>query len=366
MPINEGKIKVLIAAGGTGGHVFPGIAIAEEIRRTHPNARVVFAGTTDGFEAPVIRAQGLEMRVVGAKSRVEHTLAARVFKWASLPIATVRALAVLCAERPSLLVSIGGMAAAPTALAATLTRVPFVIVEPNAIAGFTNRVLGRFCRRAFVQFPEAASFFPKGKAVATGEPIRPEIASLGHKNLATEGPPTVFVFGGSQGARRLNEAMTEAIKFLGDLKDKLKIIHQTGGNEDHEVIRQKYAEGGFSAEAFPFTNEIWKCYAKSDFVIARAGGGTIAELAALAIPSILVPYPYAADDHQRANAECVRKIGGALMIKDEECTGRRLAGEIRLLIERPDLLTAMRAALKQFGKPDAAKKIVEEGWKLIS
>ncbi|MFH0798907.1 MAG: undecaprenyldiphospho-muramoylpentapeptide beta-N-acetylglucosaminyltransferase [Pseudomonadota bacterium] len=357
---------ILIAAGGTGGHLFPGIAIAEEMRRRNGSLRILFAGTGRGLEATLCPKLGLPLILMGSSSIKDRKGIARIAAWGRLPLSVMRAISILKSQGPRLLVSVGGYAAGPLSLAAWLLRIPFVLIEPNAIAGLTNRVIGRFCRRAFVQFAEACSFFPAGRAIVTGNPVRSEVLSARRERAHADGPLTVFVFGGSQGALRLNRAMLDAVALMGAEKEKIRLIHQTGSNDDVRTIERVYRDAGFAATVFPFAERIWEHYARADLVVARAGATTVAELSVLALPSILVPYPFAADDHQRANARGMARLGGAVVIDDGECTGERLKQELMDFVDRPSRLDAMRAALKSAGRPDAAQRIVDESFKLMS
>lgn len=358
-------ITVMIAAGGTGGHVFPGIALAEEIRRLHPGARVLFAGTERGLEARVIPPLGWPLVLMRSNSIKDRRGIRRCLAWARLPLSVLGAWRILGEKRPHLLICVGGYAAGPMAVAAWMRRIPFVIVEPNAIAGFTNRKLAAWAKKSFVAFEEARGYFPPERVVVSGNPVR--AAVLGARR--PEGPPgrriAFFIFGGSQGARTLNRAIVEAIPKLGDIAGELRLLHQTGTNDDPEAIARAYQEAGVEAKVFPFAERIWECYRDADVVLARSGATTVAELLALGIPAILVPYPHAADDHQRANALGMTRTGGAVMIADGELTGERLARELRSFVERPTRVEAMRAALKKAGRPDAARVIVEESWKCV-
>lgn len=354
------KMRMMIAAGGTGGHLFPGIAIAEEVKRRVPAAEIAFAGTSRGLEMQVLPRLGLKLFLVGATSIKDRRGLARVAAWARIPISVASSAALLLRWRPRLLFCVGGYAAGPLALAAWILRIPFVIMEPNAVAGFTNRILGRLCRRAFVQFDEALASFPPGRAAVTGNPVRREVLAARRDRVRPEGPLTVFAFGGSQGARRINRAMMEAAGLMRGMGDRVRFIHQTGSNDDPAEMARAYGDAGLHADAFAFTDRMWECYGAADLVVARAGATTAAELMALAMPSILVPYPFAADDHQRANARCIERLGGAVVIEDGECTGERLCGEIRAFVENPARLDAMRAALKRAGRPDASERIVGE------
>lgn len=359
------KVKVIIAAGGTGGHVFPGVAIAEEIKRSHPEAVVRFVGTDRGLEAKVLPKMGWPLILVGSTSIKDRKGFGRFLAWARAPFSVMHAVLILIAEAPKLLVSIGGYAAGPFSIAAWILHVPFVVVEPNAIAGFTNRMVGRFAKRAFVAFDEAGSYFPAGKVMVSGNPVREGVINARRPVVGPGEKFTVFVFGGSQGARRLNQAMTGAAPLLAQFREGIRILHQTGSSDDMAAIERIYELAGIDAKVFTFSDRIWECYANADIVVARSGATTIAELLVLWTPAILVPYPYAADDHQRANAKGMVKCGGAVVVEDGECTGERLANEIITFIERPQLLVAMREAIKKASKPDAAKVIVEEIWKII-
>jgi len=359
------ETKIIIAAGGTGGHVFPGIAIAEEIKKSHPEARIMFVGTERGLEAKVLPKLGWQLILVGSTSIKDRKGLRKILALLRVPFSILHAMVILLSEQPKLVISIGGYAAGPISLAAWIIRVPFVLLEPNAIAGFTNRLLGRFTKRAFVALEEARSYFPKGKAYLSGNPVRGEVLAVKRPDFSVKDEITIFVFGGSQGARRINQAMAGAVGFLASKKGKIKILHQTGTRDDSSSIEKVYKDANIEAKVFAFSDRIWEYYASADLVVARAGAISIAELSALALPAILVPYPYAADDHQHANAKSIVSSGGAVMIEDSECTGERLANEIETFVDRPQLLVAMHAALEKIGKPDAAKTIVDESWKLI-
>ncbi len=352
--------KVLIAAGGTGGHVFPGIAIADAIERADANIKISFAGTSRGLESRLLPRLGWPLVLFGSHSIKDKRGAAKILALLWLPLAVFHALYLLLVDRPALVVGIGGYAAGPLVLAAWFLRIPAVLVEPNAIPGMTNRKLGRFARKVFVAFEEARPFFPAGKAVVTGTPIRAEVLSARRKSAQAEGGRTLFVFGGSQGALKLNQAMSAAAKSLAGIGGGLKVIHQTGTSADPAEVAQRYRSFGIDADVSAFCDRIWECYEKADLVIARSGANTVAELAALGLPSILVPYPYAADDHQKANAMALVRAGGATMVDDAECDGERMAREIAGVIGDPARLQGMAAKARSIGRPDAAQRIAGE------
>jgi len=355
--------SIIIAAGGTGGHVFPGIAVAEEILRLAPDVKIAFAGTSRGLESNIVPRHGWPLRLLGSQSIKDKGGAARALAILRLPFSVMHAIVMLVSERPSLVVSIGGYAAGPLVLAAWILRVPVVLVEPNAIAGMTNRKLGKLAKKVFVAFEEAKAYFPKGRAILTGAPIRAEVLA-GARKAESDGH-TLFVFGGSQGAMTLNRAMTEAATDLGKMKGTLKVIHQTGKSADPAEVAGAYRGAGIEADVMAFCDRIWECYRKADLVVARSGANTVAELAALGLPSILVPYPFAADDHQSANARALVSAGGARMMKDRECDGERMAREIAEVLGDARELRAMGDKARSMGRPDAATRIAEECIELI-
>ncbi len=357
--------KVIIAAGGTGGHIFPGIAIAEEIKRLHPSASISFAGTARGLESSLMPKLGWPLVLLGARSIKDKRGLSRMLAWLSVPFAIASAMEILLSKRPALVISIGGYAAGPLVVAAWMLWIPVALVEPNAIPGLTNRILGRFAKRVFIAFEEAKRYFAEKKTLLIGTPMRKEVLEITRRQTASESPHTIFVFGGSQGAKTLNTAMSEAVGSIKGIEGGFKVIHQTGTSDDLSKIEAAYKNAGIEAQVMPFCDRIWECYEKADLVIARAGASTVAEVAALGIPSILVPYPHAADDHQRANAKALVNAGGAVMIDDTECTGEKLSREIISMLGDKKRLKAMAEAAASIGKKDAATKIAEESLNLI-
>lgn len=352
--------KILIAAGGTGGHVFPGIAIAKALERSGAGVNIIFAGTSRGLESQLLPKLGWPLFLFGSHSIKDKKGVARILAYLWLPLSVLNAFVILLFDRPALVISIGGYAAGPLVLAAWVLRIPSVLVEPNAIPGMTNRKLGRFAKKVFVAFEEAEGYFAGDKAVLTGVPIRAEVLGARREGAHEGGGHTLFVFGGSQGAVKLNEVMSSAAKSLTGIAGGVRVIHQTGGNTDPSEVEGAYRSSGIDADVSAFCDRIWECYEKADLVIARSGGNTVAELAALGLPSILVPYPHAADDHQRANAMALVRAGGARMIEDSECDGDRMAREIAGVLGDPARLEDMAASARSVGRPDAAEKIARE------
>lgn len=352
--------KILIAAGGTGGHIFPGVAIASEFLSRDAGCSAMFVGTRRGLEERIIKSMGWPLYFVSQSGIKGKGVVGRLLAMCRLPLAMFEAMRILIHTSPSLFVSIGGYAAGPVAIMAWTMRIPVVLVEPNAIPGLTNRILGRFARKIFVSFDEAASRFKVEKTIKTGTPVRGEVLKARDGKVKNNSDFCVFVFGGSQGAKTLNRAMIDAAEILKNEAGRIRVIHQVGGNEIIKDVKGAYVSSGIDAQVYDFVDNIWECYSDADFVIARSGAGTVAELMALGIPSILVPYPFAADDHQRANAKSLVDSGGAKMLTDDECTGENVASILKEMLDDPSELNVMKNKLKEMNASNATKRIVDE------
>jgi UDP-N-acetylglucosamine--N-acetylmuramyl-(pentapeptide) pyrophosphoryl-undecaprenol N-acetylglucosamine transferase len=350
------KRRIMIAGGGTGGHLFPGIAVAEAARRRDPETPILFVGSGRGIEARVVPASGFDLELLAALplrgGRVTDKLAAL----GALGAATVRARALVRRFAPDVVIGLGGYASAPAVLAARAQRIPVALLEQNAKPGMTTRLLARLADRVCVSFPDTVAGFAPGHAIVTGNPVR-RFAAATTAADTPHGGLTIAIVGGSAGAHRLNEAGPELRVALGDVAG-LTIIHQTGA-ADEAAVRAAYARAGaVDVDVRAFITDMGAVYAAADLIICRAGATTIAELAAEALPAIFVPYPHAADDHQRANAETLVHAGAARMVLDREATGARLAVEVRELVQTPDVLPEMRRRMRQFGRPDAAERVL--------
>jgi UDP-N-acetylglucosamine--N-acetylmuramyl-(pentapeptide) pyrophosphoryl-undecaprenol N-acetylglucosamine transferase len=351
-------MRVLIAGGGTGGHVFPGIALAEEIVGRHPAHDAVFVGTARGLEATVVPAAGFPIELIDVKGLKGKGLAQRLANLLLIPGALLRSIAILRRWRPDVVVGVGGYASGPVVLAAWLLRIPTAVQEQNAAAGFTNRVLGRFVRTVFTAFPEAARHFPARKVQQLGNPIRRSMLDNFMRPTSPHDRPRVLVFGGSQGAHALNMRLVEALPHLADLREKVTFMHQTGAR-DREPVERGYQATGFSADVREFITDMSAAYAVADLVVCRAGATTLAELTVCQKPSILVPFPFAADNHQVLNARSLVASGAAVMIEEAELTGERLAAEIRAILTQGDRRKQMARAAGRLGTPQAAREIVD-------
>ena len=351
-------MRVLIAGGGTGGHVFPGIALAEEVVGRHPGHDAVFVGTARGLEATVVPAAGFPIELIQVKGLKGKGLGQRLANLMLIPGALLRSILILRKWRPDVVIGVGGYASGPVVLAAWLLRIPTAVQEQNAVAGFTNRLLGRFVWAVFTAFPEAARHFPKRKVQQLGNPIRRAMLDNFMRPTRPHDRLHVLVFGGSQGAHALNMRLVEALPHLADLRDRLTFTHQTGARE-REAVEKGYRACGFEPEVKEFITDMSAAYAQSDLVVCRAGATTLAELTVCQKPSILIPFPFAADDHQVVNARSLVEAGAAVMIEERSLTGELLAKEIRAILTSPDRRKQMARAAGRLGAPQAAREIID-------
>ena len=326
-------MKVLIAAGGTGGHLYPGIAIAREVL-AQAGDRAVFAGTERGIEARVLPAEQLPVRFITAGKLKGMGLGAKLRTIAALPAGVLQALRVLGEERPDVVIGVGGYASGPVAFAAWLRRIPLLVVEPNSYAGLANRMLGRLAKRVFVCFPgtDRQGFFPAGKKTLLGPLVRKGIDAGGRPAALAafglgQGRFTVLVMGGSGGAHAINMAMKDAAPELAAVPG-LQVLHQTG-EKDVKDVREGYRSAGVKAAVVPYLTDMAGAYAAADLVVCRAGATTVAELAVCGKRAVLVPYPFAADNHQEHNGRSLAARGGAEVIVQKDLTPQVLAGVIR-------------------------------------
>jgi UDP-N-acetylglucosamine--N-acetylmuramyl-(pentapeptide) pyrophosphoryl-undecaprenol N-acetylglucosamine transferase len=335
----------VMAGGGTGGHVIPGIAVARELAaRGH---QPLFIGTHQGMEARLVPAAGFPIEWIAIGGLKGLGLLRRARTAAQLPTSVWRARRILSQHRAAGVFSMGGYAAGPVVIAAALARLPVVLMEPNAMPGLTNRRLARFARRALVSFPEAIPFFPTGRAEIAGLPVRPEFFALPRKPRSS--PPVVLVTGGSRGSRTLNYATRDLLPLLAGLP--LRIILQTGSDMHAELA--PLAAGNIDVR--PFLDDMPTAFAQADLIVCRSGAGAVAELAAAGKPAILVPYPYAADDHQMANARALERAGAARVVPDKEFDGPRMLREIQSALENGNL-ESMAAAARSLARPGAAAR----------
>jgi UDP-N-acetylglucosamine--N-acetylmuramyl-(pentapeptide) pyrophosphoryl-undecaprenol N-acetylglucosamine transferase len=357
-------VRILLAGGGTGGHVFPGIALAEEVVTRHPRSDAVFVGTARGLEAQVVPAAGFPIELVEVKGLKGKGGLAMLHGLLLLPRALLRSLAILRRWRPDIVVGVGGYASGPVVLMAWLLRIPTAVQEQNAIAGVTNRLLGRLVQAAFTAFPEAAASFPRRKVHQLGNPIRRQLLENFMHPSAEHDRVRLLVFGGSQGAHALNMRVVEALPHLADLRERITIVHQTGAR-DREQVEKGYRAVGFAPDVRDFITDMSRAYAEADLVLCRAGATTLAELTVCRKPSILVPFPAAADNHQVVNALSLVAAGAAVMIEERDLTGELLAAEVRAILANPERREQMARAAGHLGSPAAAREIADVCTELV-
>ena len=341
-----------MAGGGTGGHVIPALAVARELRaRGHA---VRFIGTRRGLEAKLVPPEDfpIEWIEIGGLKRVG--LARTAATLGELPWSIWQAARMLERARPSAVFSMGGYVAGPVLLAALWKRLPAVMMEPNAVPGFTHRRLARFASRALVSFPETARWFPEGRCEVTGLPVRNEFFTVAAK--ARTGIMTVLITGGSQGSRTLNRAAEESWPLWQ--KGTVRLVHQTG-TAAHAEIAARFQGSGVEGEVVAFIQDMPGAFAEADLVVSRAGMGAVSELAAAGKPSILVPLPTASDQHQLRNAEAFERAGAARIVLDQDMNGSRLVAEVTRLGTEPGLLERMGEAARAFARPGAARRAAE-------
>jgi UDP-N-acetylglucosamine--N-acetylmuramyl-(pentapeptide) pyrophosphoryl-undecaprenol N-acetylglucosamine transferase len=355
-------MRVLIAAGGTGGHIYPGIAVAKEVMRRDAESVVRFVGTAKGLETRLVPQAGFELSLIESAGLVNMGLAARVRGLLILPRSFVGARRIIKEFRPDVVVGAGGYVSGPVLMTAALTRAPTLVMESNAVPGFTNRRLARFVDAAAVSFEAALPYFG-GKGVVTGNPVRREFFEVPAKRR-DPARFSLLVFGGSQGARAVNEAMTAALPQMGAHAGVLRVTHQTG-RLDFERVRDAYAAAGWGerADVREYIDDMVSAFAASDLIVSRAGATTSFELMAAGKAALMVPLPGQLE--QTRNAEVMQEAGAARMIRQTELSGERIAREIGELIDNPDRVTRMEEAARKLARGDAAKAAVDLMEKLV-
>lgn len=352
-------MRVMIAGGGTGGHLFPGVAIAEELRARDPEAQVRFVGTRRGIEARVLPDLGWELDLIevsGLKTVGALGTLRGLFR---LPRALWQARRVIKRFAPHVVIGVGGYASGPVVLMARLAGIPTAICEQNSIPGLTNRILGRVARRVFLAFEESRRFFKPKKIVMSGNPVRRDLVArlLAPGVRGDDETVHVLVCGGSQGAVAVNELAAAALAALAkDLP--VAIVHQTG-ERDLAATEARYAEAGVPATCHAFIKDMAAAYQRADLIIGRAGATTVAELAIAGKPAIFIPYPFAADNHQVLNAREMADAGAALVFEQATLTADKLADALRPLLAEPAKREAMGTAMKAIARPGAAGEVAD-------
>jgi UDP-N-acetylglucosamine--N-acetylmuramyl-(pentapeptide) pyrophosphoryl-undecaprenol N-acetylglucosamine transferase len=353
-------MRVIFAGGGTGGHLFPGLAVARELQQRDAMTEILFVGTEQGIEARVLPREGFKFETIPVRGLKGRGIRGLLDAAWGVPAGLLRSLAIIRNFRPDLIIGLGGYASGPVLLAGRLRGFPCAIMEQNLRPGFTNKLLARFVDRVFTSYRESGAYFSGGKVLEMGNPVR-------WRKLPAVKPSGKFVlliFGGSAGAHRVNLAVVDAMRKLTDIASELQIIHQTG-QADFAAIKAAYDSLPFAAEVLPFIEKMDEAYASADLVLCRAGATTVAELTAFGKAAILVPYPYAIYDHQRWNAQALQDQGAAEMILDQGLSGDLLAGRIQALVSDRQRIERMAAAARRMGRPEAAARIVDECYALV-
>ena len=350
----KGQLRLMVAGGGTGGHLFPGLAVAKEVKGRHEEARILFVTGKRRMESEIIAASGFDQTSIAVEG-----MKGRGWKGAwvllKLPWSFFQSLSIMHDFKPHLVFGVGGYSSGPVCLTAKVLGIPAAVHEQNSYPGVTNRLLCRVVDRVFISFEESEAYFSGGNLYLTGNPIREEFLRTPPRDL---GDPrfTVLVVGGSQGARALNDAMVEALIILKARGRDPRVIHQTG-RIDRDRIQGAYREKGLEGDVSAFIQDMARAYARADLVVSRAGAGAVFELAALAKPSILIPYPFAANNHQETNARVLVEAGGAKMLLQSDLSGDVLADAVMMYMDNPALLAGMGEAARKVAKPDAARAI---------
>ena len=344
-------MRAVLAGGGTGGHVIPALAIAQELRARY-HAEVMFIGTSRGIENRLVPAAGFELRLVEVGALKKVSFAKRVQTMTALPAAIFRSWRILSEFRPDVVIGVGGYASGPAMLAAALSGVPTMAFEPNVVPGLANRIMAPLVSSAAVHFEEACRYFQRCQV--TGVPVRRAFFNLPPKPAGS--PPTLLAFGGSQGAHAINEAVMNSLEALSEQVPGIHIIHQTG-ERDYNDAQAAYLRSQARAEVFPFIEEMPEMFARADLLVCRSGASTVAEVTAAGKPAIFIPFPHATDDHQLRNAEALERAGAAVLIAEKDLTSERLVRAVRELLGDTARLARMSAASRKLSHPEAARQI---------
>ncbi|HEX2055277.1 MAG TPA: undecaprenyldiphospho-muramoylpentapeptide beta-N-acetylglucosaminyltransferase [Nitrospiraceae bacterium] len=358
-------MNVVIAAGGSGGHLYPAIAVAREFLRQDPSTHVVFVGTSRGIESTVLAHEGFELELIAAKPLMGKRLSERLQALAAVPQSMGQSLRLLKKRQADLVIGVGGYTSPTVLVAAFIRRIPSVILEPNAYPGLANRVVAPLAQRIFLAFESTRQFFKQTTVRVVGMPVRRaflERRAMGHEPIMSGGRH-LLIFGGSQGAKAINSAVIEALPALRAMRD-LLVTHQTGP-QDHDRVVAAYRKAGVEADIVPFLYDMPTVLQSADLVVARAGGMTVAELTVCGKPAILIPLPTAIYNHQALNAAVMESAGAAVVLPQADLTGARLADTIAAILNDQDRLRSMSASSTVIGRSDAAEAIVRECYDLM-
>ena len=359
-------MTIVIAAGGTGGHLYPAVALAREFLQRDPMTKVLFVGTSRGLESKVLAHEGFELVLINAKPVMGKGLTDVLKGLCAMPLSLWQCGRILSQRQARLVIGVGGYTSPMMVLAAALKRIPRVILEPNAYPGLANKAVGPFVQRVFLAFESAARFFDRRKGRVVGTPVRKEFLTQWrpHGRERQRGGHHVLVFGGSQGAKALNSAAIEGLPDLLKQRPHMTVTHQTG-EADHDRVSQAYRRAGDTATVLPFVYDMPAAINAADVVVARAGAMTVAELTTCGKPAILIPLPTAIYDHQMKNAKVLEAAGAAVVLPQADLTGATLARSVAQILDDPQRMKAMEDASVGLRRLDAAEAIVRECYALI-
>ncbi len=351
-------LRLLLTGGGTGGHLFPAVATAEQVRTVLPESSVLFLGTRRRLDRDSLTRSGFMVKTIHSygfkgKNLWELTKALLV-----LPFSLLESCYHILRFNPDVVMGVGGYVTGPVVAAAWLLRRPTLIHEQNSVPGLANRKLGRLVDRICLSLPQSEKYFPADKTVLTGNPVRRKIVEVGRTRSGGQGPRTLLILGGSQGAHAVNEMVVEALRGGIEAFSSIRVIHQTG-RDDEQMVKEAYEELGIDHQVAAFFTDMAELYGQADLIVSRAGATTLAEIGVVGRPAVLIPYPYAADNHQEKNGAWYVESGAALMFVQSDLTPQRLAEEILRTINDQSRLDAMSLAMKKLGISNAAERIVD-------
>jgi len=360
----EKRLSVIIAGGGTGGHLFPGIAIGHEFRDRYPNSDILFVTAGREIESQILEKAGFRQECISIEGIKGRGIVKSIVSLFKLPRSLLQSINIIKRLSPDIILGVGGYSSGPLCLSGKLMSVPVVIHEQNSYPGLTNRLLSRVVDRVFISFEESREYFPAGTIYMTGNPVRDDFARSSESSGEKKEGFTIFVTGGSQGAVAVNSIFMEALEIMNQKGMRPHIIHHTG-QLDYERVVREYSKRGLKGEVSFFIENMVDAYGRADIFIGRAGAGTVFELAAMGRPAILVPLPNSANRHQESNAMALVKTGGAVMMIQSELDGEKLADKLIEFMNNRDLLEKMGENSRKAARVDATKVMVDQMFKLI-
>lgn len=352
------SLRLLITGGGTGGHLFPAVATAEQLLQSTSGSNVLFIGTKRRLDRDTLNSYGFSVTTIHSYGLKGKNLIELIKALLILPVSLLESFYQIVKFKPDVVMGVGGYVTGPVVATAWLLRKPTVIHEQNSVPGMANRKLGRLVKTVCLSLPQSDKFFPEGKTVLTGNPVRKNIIEIHQTASDKHDKPTLVVLGGSQGAHAVNQLVVDAVKLNIDSFSRMRVIHQTG-RDDEKMVRKAYEELGIDQRVAPFFTDMADVYREADILVSRAGATTLAEIGVVGKPAILIPYPYAADNHQAKNGTWYTESGAAVMFDEAELDGQRLGEEILAIVGDDERYQRMAVSMKNLGITNAAEQIVD-------